>query len=156
MPIASRTPEGSPNRCTVCGAIVVIEPSRPPGDAPCPACGHLLWFPWFPPREQLRIVCERVESFAPEDAAFEGEAWRTGSMRLRGAQVSDLIRRCLLIGLTDAQVVALLGEPDERAQGWLGYALYRGVRVTYRGSPHRLRVRFSAASLVSEASIVER
>ena len=21
-----------------------IEPSRPPGDAPCPACGSLLWF----------------------------------------------------------------------------------------------------------------
>ncbi len=22
-----------------------MEPSRPPGDAPCPNCGHLLWFP---------------------------------------------------------------------------------------------------------------
>lgn len=42
--ISSRTPEGSPNRCPLCGAAVRIEPSRPFGDAPCPACGTLLWF----------------------------------------------------------------------------------------------------------------
>jgi len=41
---SSRTPEGSPNRCPVCGNQVRIEPSTPPGDAPCPCCGHLLWF----------------------------------------------------------------------------------------------------------------
>jgi hypothetical protein len=41
---ASRTPEGEPNRCLVCGKDVVIEPSHPPGDAPCPHCGSLLWF----------------------------------------------------------------------------------------------------------------
>jgi hypothetical protein len=28
----------------VCGKAVIIEPSTPPGDAPCPHCGHLLWF----------------------------------------------------------------------------------------------------------------
>ena len=44
MPIASRTPEGWPNRCPICGADVWIDPSQPPGDAPCPKCGHLLWF----------------------------------------------------------------------------------------------------------------
>src|SRR5262245_63759521 len=44
MTISSRTPEGSPNRCPVCGADFRTEPSRPPGDAPCPQCGHLLWF----------------------------------------------------------------------------------------------------------------
>jgi hypothetical protein len=42
--IASRTPEGEPNTCPVCGAAVAIEPSNPPGDAPCPCCGVLLWF----------------------------------------------------------------------------------------------------------------
>src|SRR5262249_52487779 len=40
----SRTPEGIPNRCPVCGSAVRIEPSSPSGDAPCPTCGHLLWF----------------------------------------------------------------------------------------------------------------
>ncbi|MGA2031540.1 MAG: hypothetical protein ABSG68_04735 [Thermoguttaceae bacterium] len=44
MEPSSRTPEGWPNRCPVCGKDVCIEPSTPPGDAPCPHCGHLLWF----------------------------------------------------------------------------------------------------------------
>ncbi len=44
MTIASRTPEGEPNQCPVCHAVVCIEPSRPFGDAPCPQCGVLLWF----------------------------------------------------------------------------------------------------------------
>lgn len=44
MEPSSRTPEGEPNACPVCGKRVQIDPSRPPGDAPCPHCGHLLWF----------------------------------------------------------------------------------------------------------------
>ena len=44
MPISSRTPEGTPNMCPVCGHEFRLEPSVPPGDAPCPACGALLWF----------------------------------------------------------------------------------------------------------------
>lgn len=42
--IASRTPEGQPNVCPVCGKYVQIEPSSAAGDAPCPYCGSLLWF----------------------------------------------------------------------------------------------------------------
>ena len=41
---SSRTPEGQPNRCPICGHEVRIEPSAPPGDATCPFCGSLLWF----------------------------------------------------------------------------------------------------------------
>ncbi len=44
MVISSRTPEGHPNHCPMCGSDLRIEPSDPPGDAPCPHCGHLLWF----------------------------------------------------------------------------------------------------------------
>lgn len=44
MTVSSRTPEGLPNRCPICGAHVTIEPSFPPGDAPCPSCGQLLWW----------------------------------------------------------------------------------------------------------------
>lgn len=46
MVISSRTPEGLPNDCPVCGSRPRIEPSDPAGDAPCPRCGHLLWFAW--------------------------------------------------------------------------------------------------------------
>lgn len=42
--ISSRTPEGDPNRCPICGHHVRLEPSIDTRDAPCPSCGHLLWF----------------------------------------------------------------------------------------------------------------
>ncbi len=41
---ATRTPEGDLNHCPICGHTIRIEASRPPGDAPCPHCGTLLWF----------------------------------------------------------------------------------------------------------------
>lgn len=44
MIISSRTPEGLPNRCSICGGDFDLEPSAT-GDAPCPQCGYLLW--WF-------------------------------------------------------------------------------------------------------------
>jgi hypothetical protein len=44
MFISSRTPEGQPNYCPMCGLDLRIEPSDPAGDAPCPRCGVLLWF----------------------------------------------------------------------------------------------------------------
>lgn len=53
MNISSRTPEGSPNRCTLCGAEVMLEPSLA-GDGPCPACNQLLW--WFAARRADGIV----------------------------------------------------------------------------------------------------
>jgi hypothetical protein len=43
--ISSRTPEGDPNRCVICGYDCRLEPSWPAREAPCPRCGHLLWFP---------------------------------------------------------------------------------------------------------------
>lgn len=45
MPPPSRTPEGGPNRCPVCGHDVLLEPSLASGDATCHNCGRLLWFP---------------------------------------------------------------------------------------------------------------
>ena len=41
--VSSRTPEGMPSHCPLCGAKTNIEFSDPAGDAPCPNCGHLLW-----------------------------------------------------------------------------------------------------------------
>ena len=42
--VSTRTPEGESNRCPVCRNRVQLFPSQPFGDAPCPNCGHLLWF----------------------------------------------------------------------------------------------------------------
>ena len=44
MTVSSRTPEGFPSHCPVCGASISIEFSDPASDAPCPQCGCLLWF----------------------------------------------------------------------------------------------------------------
>src|SRR5262249_32761549 len=44
MTISSRTPEGLPQRCPLCGADIRLEPSEPIGDAPCPHCGCLVLF----------------------------------------------------------------------------------------------------------------
>jgi hypothetical protein len=44
MGISSRTPEGEPQHCPVCHQEIVIDPSQPLGDAPCPHCGCLLYF----------------------------------------------------------------------------------------------------------------
>src|SRR4051794_20061828 len=41
--ISSRTPEGWPGRCPVCGHSLRVDPSLPTCDAPCPRCGALVW-----------------------------------------------------------------------------------------------------------------
>ncbi len=64
MHISSRTPEGEPNRCPVCGNALSLEPSRPPGDAPCPFCGTLLWFP-AGPLEALQARANKSQSRLP-------------------------------------------------------------------------------------------
>lgn len=43
MSISSRTPEGLPSHCPLCGCQTNLEFSDSIGDAPCPSCGHLLW-----------------------------------------------------------------------------------------------------------------
>jgi CheY-like chemotaxis protein len=53
MKPSSRTPEGQPNHCPVCGNETHIEASWPTEDAPCPRCGHLLWFPGLTVRRVL-------------------------------------------------------------------------------------------------------
>lgn len=42
MTIATRTPEGSPLQCPICGKSARLEPCIPGGDSVCPSCGHLL------------------------------------------------------------------------------------------------------------------
>jgi hypothetical protein len=44
MWIASRTPEGEPAACEICGVEIWIEPSLTTRDGVCPNCGSLVWF----------------------------------------------------------------------------------------------------------------
>ena len=58
MTISSRTPEGVPHRCSVCGEVAALSPSFPGGDACCPACGHLLW--WFRDRLSAAAIVDAI------------------------------------------------------------------------------------------------
>jgi acyl carrier protein len=66
MIISSRTPEGLPHRCPVCGKIAALEPAYPAGDSVCPSCGH--WLVWF--RDRLGIDLT-VDSLLNEDLAAD-------------------------------------------------------------------------------------
>src|SRR6266851_6213357 len=41
MTISTRTPEGWPAKCPICGHVVRVDPSQPAGDAACPRWGSL-------------------------------------------------------------------------------------------------------------------
>lgn len=60
MTISSRTPEGEPQRCPICGRLSHVEYSDPGGDACCPNCGSLLT--WFRDRVSHRsgIASQRI------------------------------------------------------------------------------------------------
>ena len=66
--ISSRTPEGSPHQCPICGGDVALDPSEMSGDiadAPCPRCGHLL-------RWIRRRLAERL-AVDPKDVVARAE-----------------------------------------------------------------------------------
>lgn len=60
---SSRTPEGSPRHCPVCGQPCAVEPSAETYDAPCPHCGSLLW---FTPQANLIPQAESDDTLIPE------------------------------------------------------------------------------------------
>ncbi len=61
MIISSRTPEGTPNHCAICGYDLILEPSKTTLDAPCPYCGHLLWFASEQPATPLELAALVLE-----------------------------------------------------------------------------------------------
>jgi anti-sigma B factor antagonist len=79
MIISSRTPEGQPNSCPVCGDLLRVEPADPAGDAPCPRCGHRLWFTWED-RGDVQVIKPTGKRLHPEslDRLFEAVAIRPG------------------------------------------------------------------------------
>ena len=80
MPPASRTPEGLPSRCVICGAKNSIDYSAVGEDAPCPNCGHLLL-------RSAQIAEEIVAKLRQVDV-----------LMAQGRQVADAVRA---IGVTE-------------------------------------------------------
>jgi len=106
MTISSRTPEGEPNTCPVCGRHVHIEPSTPFSDAPCPHCGHLLWF--------VRVG-DRPVLIQPGDAARDRDlsALLAETLGLSEAELLDdpaLLDRLDLDSLDTAELIMEFGD----------------------------------------------
>jgi acyl carrier protein len=66
MTASTRTPDGYPTRCPVCRTDVVISPSDDLSDAPCPACGVLIW----PIRVEAQAVC-----FDADELSMDQRSW---------------------------------------------------------------------------------
>jgi acyl carrier protein len=91
--IASRTPEGQPNTCPVCGGVVCIEPSVALSecrysDAPCPNCGTLLWFVRSDGESRIYST-NTIQSLASRIMAALG--------RLVGARAEDIASETLFL-----------------------------------------------------------
>jgi acyl carrier protein len=91
MTVSSRTPEGLPHRCPICGKEAALEPSFPGGDSTCPSCGHLLW--WF------------------RDRFGEGVSWHTSFLDDVGADSLDMVE--LVMELEEEFDVTI---PDHEAE----------------------------------------
>lgn len=85
MNIASRTTEGLPSECRVCGKRVSIAPSVPQGDATCPHCGSLLWIA-NPPDDVSDATRRLAEMGATIETDDEGEI---RSVRFIGSHFND-------------------------------------------------------------------
>ena len=68
--ISSRTPEGFPSHCVLCGAAANLEYSDPAGDAPCPNCGHLLWLS-AQILDEIRLRFATMIGVSPDDVDLD-------------------------------------------------------------------------------------
>jgi acyl carrier protein len=109
MIVSSRTPEGSPGHCPLCGEAVRIEPSSLTGDAPCPRCGQLLWFFAVPSevrfyrrdgvspakRRKVELVLARLYA----DLGVRSEAFASGGAFWRevGGESLDIVELVMLL-----------------------------------------------------------
>jgi hypothetical protein len=84
--VSTRTPEGEPANCPICGGRSFVVPSAfPTPDVPCPWCGTLLWVTGGRGRDAGGQVCVG-EVIAEMEAAI-----RRGAERLRELQSASLV-----------------------------------------------------------------
>jgi acyl carrier protein len=105
--ISSKTPGGLPGRCPVCGTSVIVTPSEPLSDAPCPACGVLLW-PVEGSDSNFLFLANR---FSPEQRAWLMQS----AERLRNERIDSLDQVELIMDLEDMFDVTI---PDEISESW--------------------------------------
>jgi hypothetical protein len=88
MQISSRTPEGEPLECRICGYRSLVLFSDPPGDTLCPNCGSFAW-----------IVIQRKEVAVRE--------YLLGQFRLDAPTLTIVVNKILDCESTDALATTL-------------------------------------------------
>lgn len=81
MTISSRTPEGLPGHCVLCGKDFQLEYSDPGNDATCPHCGHLTTLS-AELLDNFKAFLERRHGVSPEDI--------TSSLELKSVGIDSL------------------------------------------------------------------
>jgi acyl carrier protein len=117
MTISSRTPEGLPHHCPLCGQESALEPSFPAGDSTCPRCGHLLW--WF--RDRLGFWTDLL----PDSINFDSSTM--SDLGLDSLDVAELV-----IELQEEFGVTI---PDEDAENLTTVADAIRYIVAHRDDP---------------------
>ena len=105
--ISSRTPEGSPGRCPVCGHQVQIEVSQPFGDAPCPHCGSLLRF--INAKGDLLLFDEAGEQVLRARL----RAWIAEQLGVPEDQIGDEWQALQKLGVDSLDMIELVMEIEE-------------------------------------------
>jgi len=104
MDIASRTPEGFPAKCPVCGKQNQVEPTAPLGDAVCAHCGTLLWPIGVGFSPMAADAVERLEKFGLKiDTDDEGQVIR---IHISGHRFNDKNLKALA-GINGVPVVSV-------------------------------------------------
>jgi acyl carrier protein len=120
--ISSRTPEGQPNRCPLCGAAVAVEPSQPAGDAPCPHCGTLLWFiqspegPRFYDRNRIEQLREHLQRRLAEQLGVEPEKLDLETLSTTDLAADSLDMVELVMELEEEFDLEISNDEQERIQ----------------------------------------
>lgn len=117
MRIVTRTPEGQPLACRVCGKTTLVLVSDPPRDAVCPNCG---FHAWLVPRNDEQLFAIDVAASDVSDVVD----------RIRGCESKRLIAATLVDGLSRLLIpdrVVVWGRDGRSANG------RRVVQIARRG-----------------------
>ena len=59
---------------------------------------------------------------------FDGKKWKTGDFRTKGKMTDNILNDSLLIGKTKAEILEMLGDPDQYNERIFHYAVDSGVK----------------------------
>ena len=133
--ISSRTPEGTPNRCPICGAAICVEPVQPPGDAPCPNCGTLLWFSKLPDGllffddEEVRPLREKFLEILCDELGVNKESISYDQSFVEDIGIDSLDNVELVMAIEESLGITILDEEAEKIRtirDLINYILRRG------------------------------